>query len=83
MFSEFDEEIKRRTKNNYFPVDGYFPDPVKFADMLEDDEDFREEFNQIYQDKNIPEADDVFTPEIMDDTYMDITPCYIDRKSVV
>ena len=30
--------------------------------MLEDDEDFQEEFDQIYQDKDIPEADDVFTP---------------------
>ena len=40
--------------------------------MLEDDEDFREKFDRIYQDKDIPEADDVFTPEIMDDTYMNI-----------
>ena len=40
--------------------------------MLEDYEDFREEIDRIYQDKDIPEADDVFTPEIMDDTYMDM-----------
>ena len=37
--------------------------------MLEDDEDFQEEFNQVYQDKDIPEADDTFTPDLMDDTY--------------
>ena len=48
------------------------PDPVKWADMLEDDGEIREEFDQIYQDKDIPEADDVFTPETMDDTYMNM-----------
>ena len=42
MFLEFDEEIKRRIKNNDFPVDGYLTDPIKWVDMLEDDEDFRE-----------------------------------------
>ena len=72
MFLEFDKEIKRRIKYDDFPVDGDLPDPIKWADMLEDDEDFREEFDRIYQDKDIPEADDVFTPEIMDDTYMNM-----------
>ena len=37
MFSEFDKEIKRRIKDDDFPVDGDLPDPVKLADMLEDD----------------------------------------------
>ena len=72
MFVDFDEEIKRRIKNDDFPVDGDLPDPVKWEDMLEYDDDSREEFDRIYQDKDIPEADDVFTPEIMDDTYMNM-----------
>ena len=72
MFLEFDEEIKRRIKNDDFPVDGDLPNPVKWADMLEEDEDLREKFYRIYQDKDIPEADDVFTPEIMYDTYMNM-----------
>ena len=29
MFLEFDEEIKRRIKNNDLPIDGDLPDPVK------------------------------------------------------
>ena len=62
MFLAFDEEIKRRIKNDDFPVDGDLTDPVKWADMLEYDEDFREKFDRIYQDKDISEADDVFTP---------------------
>ena len=72
MFSEFDEEIKRRIKDDEFPVDGNLPEPVKWTDMLKYDEDFREEFDRIYQDKEIPEADNVFTPEIMDDIYMNM-----------
>ena len=40
--------------------------------MMEDDKDFREEFDRIYQDKDIPELDNVFTPETMDDTYMNM-----------
>ena len=72
MFSEFDKEIKRRIKDDDLPVDVDLPDSVKWADMLEDDEDFREESNRIYQDKDIPEAGDVFTPEIIDDTYMNM-----------
>ena len=37
--------------------------------MLEDDEDFQEEFNRVYQDKDIPEADDAFAPDLLGDTY--------------
>ena len=72
MFLDFDEEIKCRIKNDDFPVDGDFPDPVKWVYMLNDDEYFLREFDRIYQDKDIPDADDVFTPEIMDDTYMNV-----------
>ena len=62
MFLDFDEEIKRCIKNDDLPVDGDLTDPLKWVDMLEDDEDFREEFYRIYQDKYIPEADYVLTP---------------------
>ena len=62
MFLEFDEDIKRRFKKDDLTVHGDFTNPVKWAYMLEDDEDFREEFDRIYQDKDIPEADDVFSP---------------------
>ena len=72
MFSEFDEEIKCRIKDDDFPVDGDLPDPVKWTYMMEDEEDLREEIDKIYQDKDIPEEDDVFAPDIMDDTYMNM-----------
>ena len=72
MFSQFDEEIKCRIKDDDFPVDGDLPDPVKWTYMMEDEEDLREEIDKIYQDKDIPEEDDVFAPDIMDDTYMNM-----------
>ena len=68
-FSEFDEQIKGIIRDDNFPLEGNKPDPADWADMLEDDEDFQEEFNRVYQDKDIPEADDTFTPDLMDDTY--------------
>ena len=40
--------------------------------MLEDDEELWEELDQIYQDKEIPVAENVFTPEIMDNNYMNM-----------
>ena len=40
MLSEFDKEIKRCIKDDEFRVDGYLPDPVELADMLEDEEGF-------------------------------------------
>ena len=72
MFLEFDEDIKRCFKKDDLTVHGDFTNPVKWAYMLEDDEDFREEFDRIYQDKDTPQADHVLTPEIMDDTYMNM-----------
>ena len=54
--------MKRHIKNDDFPVDGDLPNPVKWVDMLENDEDFRKEFDRIYQNKYIPEANNLFTP---------------------
>ena len=67
-FSEFDEQIKGIIKEDDFPLERNNPNPADWADILEDNEDFQEEFNQIYQDLDIPEADDTFTPDLMDDT---------------
>ena len=39
---------------------------------MEFDEDFQEEFNKIVSDDNIKEADSTFTPEVFDDTYLNM-----------
>ena len=37
---------------------------------MEFDEDFQEEFSNIVSYDDIKEADDEFTPEVFDDTYL-------------
>ena len=43
--------------------------PEKF---MEFDEDFQEEFSNIVSNDDIKEADDEFTPEVFDDTYLNM-----------
>jgi hypothetical protein len=37
---------------------------------LDSDEDFANEFNNVVSDSQIPEADETFTPDVFDDTYL-------------
>ena len=39
---------------------------------MDHDEDFAEEFVKIINNKDIPEADANFTPEVLDDTYLNM-----------
>ena len=48
------------------------PNPEDWAELMEFDEDFQEEFNKIVSDNNIKEADATFTPEVFDDMYMNM-----------
>ena len=70
-FEDFDNTIKRNIADDNFPVDGDKPDPELWADLGEDDEDFKDEFFKVYGDDNTPEADD-FSPEIMDESYLNM-----------
>jgi hypothetical protein len=47
---EFDKEIKRRLKFGDLGTDDDKPDPHQWADLLDVDPDFREEFFRVYQD---------------------------------
>ena len=71
VFDEFDAIIKRIVKDNNFPVEGDKPDPAMWADLVEHDEDFNEEFFKVYGDDKLHEADD-FSPEIMDNGYLNM-----------
>jgi len=74
-FKRYDQEISRRFKNDDMPIDGDKPDPEQWADMLDKDEDFRDEFHRVYGDAAIKEADSSkvsFTPDILDDTYVNM-----------
>ena len=71
MFVKFDIEIHRRLKSEHYSYDGDKPNPESWSDLLEEDEDFATEFSNIFNDINIPEADD-FTPEVLEDTYVNM-----------
>ena len=49
--------------------DGSKPHPEDWADLLESDPDFNEEFNRCFNNQDIAEADN-HTPDILDDTYL-------------
>ena len=68
-FQEFDKNIKDRLQEKDVSYEGSKPNPSDWADLLEDDPDFREEFTRTFNDVAIPDADD-YTPEILDDTYL-------------
>jgi hypothetical protein len=42
------------------------------AEFMEFDEDFQEEFSNIVSNDDIKEADNKFTPEVFDDTYLNM-----------
>ena len=62
LFAEYDSEIWQRFKEDDFQVEGYKPNPEDWAEFMEFDEDFQEEFNKIVSDDKIKEADATFTP---------------------
>jgi len=48
------------------------PSPEDWAEFMEFDEDFQEEFSNIVSNYDINEAYDEFTPEVFDDTYLNM-----------
>jgi hypothetical protein len=68
-FSKFDLAISSKLKS---PIRGYKgdkPDPSDWADLIESDDDFREEFEAVFNSDSVQEADN-FTPDVLDDTYL-------------
>ena len=71
IFNNFDTAIAEKLKvvvRNYV---GSKPDPDDWAEYMDNDEDFKEEFLRIYNDNTIPEADD-HSPDVLDDTYLNM-----------
>ena len=76
-FRIFDEKVGKRFNTSERGYIGNKPDPVDWADMIDNDPDFAEAFQRIYNDDDIPEADD-HTPEVLDDIYLNMElalPC--------
>ena len=54
---EFDTEISRRIKNDGFSLEGSKINPEDWAELVNHDSDFQEEFNRIFRSEDVPEAD--------------------------
>jgi hypothetical protein len=63
---EFDVEIKKRLKFDDLGTDGDKPDPNQWADLLDVDPDFRDEFFRVYHVDEIKDADEEPSPEVSD-----------------
>jgi hypothetical protein len=78
---DFDEAMEQFLGDDLdVPMDGDKPDPEAWADLIESDEDFIDEFYKIYEDEDLPQADE-FTPEIADDAYLNMEialPCEVE-----
>ena len=73
-FQEFDDAMQKKMKS--CSEDGNIEEkhnPDNWADLIVNDNNFREEFEHIYNNDEIPEADDEdYTPDILDDTYLNM-----------
>ena len=73
LFKEFDQESRRILGEEEPQHDiGDRPSPEDWADFMEFDKDFQEEFSNIVSNDDIKRADNEFTPEVFDDTYLNM-----------
>ena len=57
MFKALDKSIKERLDIKDRSYAGAKPNPEDWADLIDTDPEFNEEFNKIFNNSNIPEAD--------------------------
>jgi hypothetical protein len=70
---EVDSKLSRRFKEEEdLAYDGGKPNPEDWSEYLQYDLDFQQEFNNIVNDPGISEADKDFTPDVFDDTYLNM-----------
>ena len=70
IFDEFDKEISQYL-NEDRGYEGSKPKPEDWEDLIEEDPEFSDDFQSIFSDPEIPEADEN-TPEVLEDTYLNM-----------
>ena len=70
IFADFDKTLNERLKHDDGKYDREKPSLEHWADMASDPE-FVEEFQKVYDNPEIPEADN-FSPEMLEDTYLNM-----------
>ena len=71
IFKEFDDRIAKKFKTEAMGYDGDKPNPEDWADLINDDTEFRNEFDKIYNNDAIKKADD-YTDKTLYDTYLNM-----------
>jgi Reverse transcriptase (RNA-dependent DNA polymerase) len=74
MIRDFDRDIVRRLADDNHVIQGLGLDEPQGWRLLpfDDDPEFVQEHDNIVNDERIPEADHVFTPDVFDDTYLNM-----------
>ena len=67
----FNDKISDKFKEGRLASGGTKPNLEEWEELLEDDPDFAEEFNRLYNNSDVPEADDTFDPDSYD-SYLDM-----------
>ena len=70
-FQELDKRISSKLEEKDRSYVGAKPDPKDWADLMEFDKDFQDEFSRVFNNEYIPEADDS-TPENLEADYLDM-----------
>jgi hypothetical protein len=71
--NKHDAEISRRFKEEEdLEHDGSKSNPEDWSECLENNPDFQEEFDDMFDDKTIREADNDFTPDAHNDTHVNM-----------
>ena len=65
-FQQYDEKIAAKFKEERLQAVGGKPNLEDWSDLLEEDEDFAKEFATLYNNSDVPEADDQFSPDSFD-----------------
>jgi hypothetical protein len=73
LFKEFDQEVRRLLGKEEPQQDiGDKSSPEDWAELMEFDEGLQEEFSNIVSNDYIKDADKNFTPEVFNDTYLNM-----------
>ena len=64
----FTDKIAKKFKEDRLLVDGDKPQLDDWADLLDADDAFAEEFQRLFDNPEVPEADEEFDPEVMTST---------------
>jgi hypothetical protein len=63
---QFDQAIAARFKEERLAKQGEKPDPASWAEIIEADPAFAEEFVRTFDNPDVPKADDAFDPDLYD-----------------